>query len=373
MMEFNIQRDVFWEVIQKTIGIVEKKTTIPIMNNILIKTEGNLIKVVATDKEITLLARYPANIIKEGSITISARKILEIVREIDGEEINVSVDEKNWTTITCQKVFFKIPGVPEDDFPSVADDIDEIELLKIDMGILKGLIDKTSFAMATDEIRRHLNGAMFEAKREEENFNIRMVATDGHRLSLMHAVLQEKFMELEKGIIIPRKGLSEIRKLLDGDNKVVFIGVQKGMCIIKKDNLLLKVGLIDADYPDYRKVIPKEEGIIIHVDRNTFIGALRRMNVMSSDKYGGVILTLAENKLVMNSTNPDIGEAKDEIDVVYNDNIVKVGYNVKYLIDAVEVIEEDGVIFEIRQGMKPSTIKAQGNDNYMCIIMPLKI
>jgi DNA polymerase-3 subunit beta len=372
-MEFNIKRDTFLDGIQKTLGIVEKKTTMPILNNVLIRTEENKIKIVATDKEIVLIADYEADIVIGGSITISARKIYEMIREIQGEDIHFHANENNWVTLTSQKVIYRIPGLSADDFPSVFDDADEGELYKIQGSFLQELIRRASFAMSADEMRRNLNGVFLEAGKEQNLSKIKMVATDGHRLAMADVVTEEEFLILDKGIIIPRKGLGEIRKLVEGQSEEVLFGVRKGMCIIKKDGIVLKVSLIDADYPDYNRVIPKDKGVVVNFDRQTVLHALRRMNVISSERYSGVVMTLTENKLMMNSTNPDVGEAKDEIDVSYQEHEIAVGYNVKYLLDAIDVIDEERVVFEIGQGMKPGIIRPEGNDHYMCIIMPLKI
>jgi DNA polymerase-3 subunit beta len=373
VMEFKIKRDTFLEGIQKTLGIVEKKTTMPILNNILIKAEDNKVKIVATDKEIVLIADYEAVILEKGDITLSARKIYEMIREIQGEDIHFRSNEQHWVTITCQKVIYKVPGLSADDFPSVFDDSDEVELFKIRGDVLRELIYKTSFAMSADEMRKNLNGVLLEVRKEGESNQVRMVATDGHRLSIMGVRMEGTFLDIEKGIIIPRKGLSEIRKLIEAQSEDILFGIRRGMCIVKMDGTVLKVSLIDADYPDYRRVMPAEKGVMVSFDRDTVLHALRRMNVMSSEKYSGVIMTLMEDKLVLNSTNPDVGEAKDEIDISYHGQEITVGYNVKYLLDAIEVIDEERVILEIGQGMKPGVVKPAGNEHYNCIIMPLKI
>lgn len=372
-MEFRIQRDTILEGIQKTLGIVEKKTTMPILNNILIKTDDHKIRIVATDKEIVLIADYEAEILTHGSITISARKIYEMIREIQGEEIHFRVNEQQWVTMTSQKVVYRIPGLPADDFPSVFDDVDDKELFRIQGSVLQELIHMSSFAMSADDMRKNLNGVLFEAGKYEDVSGVRMVATDGHRLAMMTINMEGMLVHMEKGIIIPRKGLGEIRKLVEGKPDDVLFGVRRGMCVIKADGILLKVSLIDADYPDYKRVIPKEKGVIVHFERDQVLHALKRMNVISSERYSGVVLTLTEDKMVLTSTNPDVGEARDEIDVSYREQELVVGFNVKYLIDAIEVLDEEKVIFELGQGMKPGIIKSAGNNNFVCIIMPLKI
>jgi len=372
-MEFKIHRDTFLEGIQKTLGIVEKKTTMPVLNNVLIKTDDKKIKIVATDKEIVLIAEYEAEIIAQGDITISARKLYEMIREIQGENIHFQSNEHHWVTMTCEKVIYKIPGLPADEFPSVLDGSDEVELFHMKGRILLELIYKTSFAMSTDDMRKNLNGVLLEAWKEDDQNKVRMVATDGHRLSMVDMGMEGAFLHLEKGIIIPRKGLGEIRKLIEAQSDDILFGVRRGMCILKTDSTILKVNLIDADYPDYRRVMPAEKGVMVSFDRGMVLHSLRRMNVISSERYSGVIMTLTEDKMVLNSTNPDVGEAKDEIDISYHGQEMAVGYNVKYLLDAIEVIDSEKVIFEVGQGMKPGIVKPADNDQYMCIIMPLKI
>ena len=373
-MEFNIKKDVFFNGVQKTLGIVEKKTTMPILNNLLLKAEGNRLTIMATDREIGLVADYDAEIIQEGAITLSARKLFEMVREIQGDKVHVEKKERDIVILTSDKAVYRIPGIPADDYPVVAAQ-DDIILYRISGGVLKELIRKTAFAMSTDETRKTLNGVLLETEKSGEKFQIKMVATDGHRLSMIKIDTGEReFLEMEKGVIIPRKGLGEIRRLVDdGSSGDVFLGVRQGVLVVKTDHTLLKVSLIDGEYPDYRRVIPAERGLLVTLDREKFLHALRRMSVISSDRYNGVIVSVSDGRIVMNSTNPDVGEANDEIEISYSGEERSTGYNVNYLADAVEVIDESDVEFEIGAGMKPGVIRAVGNENYFCIVMPLKL
>lgn len=371
-MEFNIKRDVFLSGIQKTLGIVEKKTTMPILSNLLLMAGQNRVTIVATDREIGIVADYEAEIIREGKITLSARKLHEMVREIQGEKIHVVKNEKDVVVLTCNKATYRIPGIPADDYPMVVHE--EIPFYTVKGNTLKELIRKTGFAMSTDEMRKTLCGVLVETEEIGETFWLRMVATDGHRLSMMKAETGEKmYIALEKNIIIPRKGVVEIRRLVDDEPGDVMLGVRQGMCIVKTDHTMLKVSLIDGEYPDYRRVIPTEAGTVVEVDKDKFLHAIRRMGVISSDRYNGVIMTLDEDKLILNSNNPDVGEADDEIDILYSGERRSVGYNITYLSDAVDVIDEEVVAFEVGEGMKPGIVRGGGNDNYFCIVMPLKL
>jgi DNA polymerase-3 subunit beta len=369
-MEFKINRNTFLDGIQKTLGIVEKKTTMPILNNVLLTAEHNKLKITATDREISLISDYDAEIAEKGEITLSAKKLFEMVREIQGEEIHCTKNN-NVVKISCQRAVYKIPGLPADDFPSITDDKD-VKLYNIQGTVLKDLISTTAFAMATDEMRKNLNGVLLEASSEGANHYFRMVATDGHRLALAKSESAEFCPEIAKGIIIPRKGLLEVKKIID-ENDSVGIGLNKNMFIVKTQNTLLKVSLVDAEYPDYKRVIPAEKGIGVILEKESFLHALKRMNVVSSERYSGVILSFSNGKITLNSTNLDVGEAMEEIDITYNGDDVDVGFNVNYLIDAISVINNDNILFEVGLGLKPSVVKLAENDNFLCIVMPLKI
>jgi DNA polymerase-3 subunit beta len=373
-MKFTVQRNTFLEGIQKTLSIVDKKTTMPILNNILLRTGNNKITIVATDREIGLVADYDAEIITEGHVTVSARKLYEMIREIQGDSVQFESNESHRVTVACQKIIYKIPGLPPDDFPSVVDDHSDVNFYTIRGKFIEGLIRKTSFAMSGDEMRKNLNGVFVETLDDGGKNTLRMIATDGHRLAIANADMGDvALFKLVKGIIIPRKGLNEIKRLIEDAPEEVSVGVRQGMCIVKTDSTMLRVSLVDAEYPDYKRVMPAEKGVVIKFEKDAILHALRRMSVISSERYSGVIIALSDGKMVLESTNPDVGEAKEEIEVAYHDKDISMGYNVKYLIDAIEVIDDETVIFEMGVGMKPGVIKPVSNDDYMCIVMPLKV
>jgi DNA polymerase-3 subunit beta len=372
IMEFNIGRNKFLDGIQKTLGIVEKKTTMPILNNVLIRASQEGIKVFATDREISLVAGYEAQVVHEGDVTVSAKKLHEMIREIQGDTIHFQRNDQYIVTLTAQKAVYKIPGISADEFPIFVVS-EDVKFFRMRGQMMKEMILKTAFSMSNDEVRKNLNGVFFDSDTERQGV-LKAVATDGHRLALANVYSGDKdFLKLEKGIIIPRKGVFEIRKLLESEAGDIMIGVQQGMCVIKTDHTMLKVSLIDAEYPDYRRVLPAEKGIVVQFEKEAVLHALRRMSVISSERYSGVIVRLQNGKMILNSTNPDVGEANDEIDVIYQGSELEIGYNVNYLIDAIEVIEEKNVIFEMGAGVKPGVIRPVDNSNHFCIIMPLRI
>jgi DNA polymerase-3 subunit beta len=375
-MEFNIKREVFLSGIQKTLGIVEKKTTMPILNNLLLRSDLNKITIMATDTEIGIISNYDADVVMEGEITVSARKLYEMVREIQGDTIHVVKNEKNVVVITCNKVVYRILGIVSDEYPKI-EEKENFTFYNIKGSIMKDLMKKTYFSISTDMERKNLTGVLMETVKKDDSFVMNLISTDGHRLSFASASLGGGdfiLTEAYKNIIIPKKGVGEIMHLLeDNEADYVSIGVDNGVLIVKTESTFLRVSLIDGDYPDYRRVIPAERGKIIKISRDKLLHAVRRMCVVSSERYNGMIMTLSFRKVSFKSINNDVGEADDEIDVEYEGEERNIGYNVKYLADAVEVIEEENIDFEINDEMRPTILRGTGNENFLCIIMPLKI
>jgi DNA polymerase-3 subunit beta len=375
-MEFQIKRETFLAGIQKTLSVVEKKTTMPILNNLFLKAQNGRMIIMATDMEIGMLSSYACDVAEEGEITVSARKLYEMVREIQGENIHVAKNPKNVVILTCNKAIYRINGLSADNYPRI-EQREDVALYRIKGRILKEMIGKTYFSVSTDDIRKNLTGVLLETEKLDDSFSIRVVSTDGHRLSFATARLgAEEFLLTEsfKNIIIPKKGAVEILRLVDdNEEEFVYMGVDKGVLFIKNDVTFFRISLIDADYPDYRRVIPAGRGFVVRMSRDKLLHVVRRMCVVSSEKYSGVIMTLSNRMVSFNSINNDVGEANDEIDVDYDGEERNIGYNVKYLLEAIEVIEEENVDFEINEDMRPTILRGAGNDNYFCIIMPLKI
>ncbi len=372
-MEFSVKRDVFLGGVQKTLGIVDRRTSMPVLNNVLIRAEADRIRIVATDREIGLIADYEAQVVKDGEITLPARKLYELLREIQGESVHFKKEDSNWVAITCGKVNFRVPGIPAEEFPKIMDD-EEVGFIRVDGAMISDMIKKTFFAMSADESRVNLNGVLLRAEKEQEAVILRMVATDGHRLSIASADPKvEQVMGLEKGMIIPRKGITEIRRLVEDKEGPVELGVKKGMCVLKKDGIILKVSLIDAEYPDYKRVVPKDKGTLVELNRDPVLHALRRMSVMASERYSGVRIRFQPDKMVLNSINPDVGEASDEVEIQYSEGEIEVGFNVRYLLEAIEAVDEEKFTLEIRSGLRPAIVRPAQDSGYLCIVMPLKI
>lgn len=367
-MDFSVDRNVFQEAVQRTLGIVERKTTIPILSNILIRADSTSIRIVATDREIGLVADYEARVSEKGDITVNARKLYEMIREMEGEQIHFTTSGNNQAFLAAEKAEYRIPGIPADDFPDVRRE-DNIPCFTIPAWLLKGIIKKVFYAASTDETRPSLNGIFFK----KEGTICEMVATDGYRLSLVaQALPEEKDDGLSvEGVILPRKGLGEVRKMVDDGEGVVEMGVADHVMVVRKDTSMLRLGLIDAVYPDYRRVVPKDRGASVLIEKHRFLQSLRRMGVMSTELFNGVIISLDKGIMKLNSTNPDVGEANEEVPVDYNDGSISAGFNVRYLIEAVDSMEGETISFEMRSDGGPCVMRVKGTDDHLCIIMPI--
>lgn len=370
-MQFNIDREIFLKGIQRMLSVTETDAMVPILSNVLIRTGKGEVTVTATDREIGLVADYAAEVVAEGGIALPARKLFEMVRALPPGTVNFKKKRaSDRVGITGGKAVFGLSGVSADDFPEVAVDKDTVFFALKDATVA-WLIDRTSFAMSRDDTKTSLRGVFFETEKAGDGHRMRMVATDGHRLSVAEAYA-EGGLELEKGAIVPSKGISEIRKFVAGNGHTE-VGVTDGFCVLKKGGAVLKVTLLLAEFPDYRKVIPDGAGNGIRLDRGLFLLALRRMDVVSSDTYTGVRLRLAENRMELESANPDVGEAGEEMEVSYGGKVIEVEYDVKYLIDAVQAASGNEILFEMRDGMKPGVIREAESDGYTCVIMPLRM
>jgi len=374
-MQFDIDRNVLMRGVSRTLGITEKKTTLPILNNILLKTEEDRLKIVATDREISLITRLGIEIVEPGEITISAKKVFEMAKEVQEEKIRVVTNERNRVTMTAGKVVYRLNGMPAEDFPSVIE-WEDMPLYEIAADGLATIIRKSIYASpVTDDAKNQLRGVYFEVEDSVNGPRLKMTATDGHRLAMAYGQPGEAGdFKLENGVIIPRKGLTEVRRILEEVEGTVRFGVDDGVFVLKTQDTTLKVSLIDGVYPDYRRVLPAEKGVVVRLDRQSLLHALKRMNVISSSSTSGAaIFTFQEGRIVVNSNDPDLGEAIDEIDANYEGQEMVLAYNVNYLIQALEVMDAEEILLDVRQGMKPAVLRGVGNDDYISIIMPLKL
>jgi len=374
-MEFTINRETFQEGIQRTLGVVEKQASLPILQNILIKTTDDGIEILATNNEIGIRTNYDASVVKPGSLTIPARKINELVRELQGETVHLASKRTGDAVITCNKTVCKIKGLAADDYPEVLTETAS-ETFISSPTLLRYMLGSVLYAVNRDENRKHLSGVFLQKIIRDESASIRVAATDGHRLAVIQIKRTEAELPIpENGVIIPRKGALEIRKLSDGIEDDVKIGFVNGAAIVEAGRSMLRVNLIDQNYPDIQRIIPDEsmEGILqITAVRDDLLHSLRRIAVCGSSF--GCVLDIHDGAIHLEAQDPDIGDIKDEIPISAVDpgaaRVVK--YNVHYLIDAIDAVTDEAVVLNISPGFGGCLVRGQDNKNYMGIVMPLK-
>jgi DNA polymerase-3 subunit beta len=367
-MEFKIRKEEFLRGLYLAHGIADRKSTLPILANVLIRTEGkDKLLCGATDLNVTTLVTLGARVEKEGGLTVGARQLYEIVKGLPDDEVKVRRTEQNWAEIRAGKVEFKVVGISDRDFPKLPA-IQEAEVSKVDSAVLREMIAKTIFSVSLDETRQHLAGVLFES----DGATARMVSTDGHRLSKVARPLPGG-PKLASGVLIPRKGVIELRRAIETREAPSAIGVHDGNFVLKADDVGISVKLIDGQFPPYDQVIPKDNERAFTVSRLGFLDALRRVALMSSDKTFGVRLGLEKGKLRVESDNPDLGAAREEIDVAFKGTGVQIGFNARYFIDLLAEIETPEVRVELAGELDPAVVRPADGSDYVCVVMPMRL
>ncbi len=372
-MKFRIERDNFLKALQKVQGIVEKRTSMPILSNVLIVTSPGSIEIIATDLEVGLKSSYPANVESEGKITVGAKKLYEIVKELPNKEICFSTKDNDWVEITCGKVRFNIVGLSPDEFPGVTD-AKEDQLVELEAALFRRMIEKTSYAICNDETKYNLNGIFTRVEQEEGSQLLRMVSTDGHRLSIVSGVFSGKASpELLKGVILPKKGIYEIKKIVDEGDGLIKFGFVDSSAVLKKGDTTLIMRLVDGDFPDYTRVIPATNDQHVKADKEELIHAVRRMAILSSEKFKGIMLEIAGNDLKISSSNPELGDAMEEMDISYEGLPFSVRFNARYLLDVLAVCESEKVVMKFKNELSPSIVASENDESFLAVIMPMRL
>lgn len=368
-MHIKTKREDLSSALYWTQSTVERRNTMPILANVLVETHANRIRLTATDLEVGVRAAFDGEIVTSGRITVDAKKLYEIVRELSGDAIELKRLENDRVEIQCGKSVFKMVGLDAQDFPAFAA-IPQEGRKECPAHVLKEMIDKTLFSISSDETRSNLNGALLHDREEAQ---VRMVTTDGHRLSLVEREIGP--LGLDKGVIIPRKGLTELRRLLEdsGEDKVS-MGFSDNMAFVWRGDVEMSIRLIDGEFPDYARVIPADSDNEANVSQNSFFRALRRVALLASDRYRGVRVEFTSGNLAISANNPDLGEAAEEMDAEYGGTRISIGYNAQYLLDVLGVLEsEDVVVMGLKNDESPTLVKRSGDDRLLYVVMPMKI
>jgi DNA polymerase-3 subunit beta len=372
-MKITIKKSDILPVLAKIQGLTGRKTSLAITTNLLIKTLDNGISLSATDLETGFEGSYPSSVESQGIIAINARKLYEIVRDFPSEEIGLNEVENHWIEIGNEHVEYHIVGMNPDDFPEIPK-IEAVEFFEIDSNALTKMIERAVIVSATsDDKRAHIIGVFAEMISEENQKIFRLVSTDGSRLSKVDYLFDKNDdLPSSGGVMIPKKGLVEVNKFLDSEGPVQ-TGFKDNNLIIKKDSETLIIRLLEGAFPEYREIILKSGGHEIYMDRQLFLMMLKRMSILYSDDYKGVIFNFSDDKLVITSTNPDIGESKEDMTIEFSGDPITVMFNPRFFIDSLSVIDDEKVLIEIVNEEKPCLIEGEKDKTYLSVIMPMRI
>jgi DNA polymerase-3 subunit beta len=375
-MKIRIARDELLMGLQRIQGVVEKRNTMPILSNVLLETKNDGVDIVATDLEIGMRGFYKAMVQEPGAVTLSARKLYELLKEVREAELDIVVGDNNWATIQAGRSQFKIVGQPSADYPPLPV-IEREGLTPLSGTGLSNLIRKTLFAVGDNDARYILNGMLVTILATEKKTILRLVGTDGHRLAVAEQELGPPAKDQPKEIkaIIPKKAALEIKRLLEEGDGEPMIGFTKNLMVFRKSGLLMTSRLMEGNYPNYQQVVPKEQDPDrrMTVDRKEFEGALRRVAVLSRDKTNAVKVSFTPGKMTLFTSNPDFGEATEDLTIQYEGEPITTGFNARYLLDVLGVIDTETVSIQMDAALSPCLIREPGTSGFLCVVMPIKV
>lgn len=372
-MKFTILKNEISEVLARIQGIAGRKTSLAITENVLIRATDDEITLSATDLETGFEGAYPAVVEMPGVVAVNARKIYDIVKMFPTDYINITELDNRWIEISSENVEYHLVGMDPEEFPDIPK-VEEMDFLQLNSEAFKRMIEKAIVInVGGDEKREHLIGVSFERIQKDGENIIRLVSTDIKRLSTVDYICDQETRFLEgENIIIPKKGLSEVNKFLElqGD---VNLGVKDNHFIVKKENETIIINLLDGDFPEYHDLLNIDESFDVAFDRNLLLMMLKRMAIITSDEYRGVMFHFENNELVIRATNPNVGESKEKIDIEFDREKIVVAFNPRYFIEALNYIESDKVLLNIRDYESACVVRAEGKTGYFNFIMPMKI
>jgi DNA polymerase-3 subunit beta len=364
-MEVVLDRDAFLKGLQMVQNIVEPRQTVPILANVLLEAEGESVRVTATDLEVGARVTVPARLGGTGAITVSARKLAEIVKELPTASLAMKVGDSAAVTIRCGGVNFRLVGMAPEDFPAVVPAAPPA-WLRMDAKTLREMLGQTSFAVSHDESRFALNGVLFLLQPKE----VRFVATDGHRLAVATRGVGQGLSGVSG--IVPRKAVTEIVRVL-GASEDVQLAITENQFVMQMPNFVMTARLIEGQFPNWEAVIPRSHPSRLVLKRSELAGALRRVAVMAEERNKPVRFGLAAGALTLSAASHDLGEAEETLAVDYSGAEFTIGFNARYVQDALAPMEHEDVVVEFKDALSPGVLKSAADEGYCCVIMPMRI
>jgi len=365
-MRFSLQREVLLKPLAQVVNVVERRQTLPVLANLLVQVKNGQLSLTGTDLEVEMIARAAVDDAQDGEVTMPARKWFEIVRALpDGSKVVVS-QSGDKVTVQAGRSRFTLASLPANDFPSI-DEVEATERVQVPEAALKELIERTAFAMAQQDVRYYLNGLLFDLSDKI----LRCVATDGHRLALCEAPLEGGGGKRQ--IIVPRKGVQELQRLLEGGDRTLELELGRSHIRVKRDDVTFTSKLIDGRFPDYEAVIPIGADREVKVDREALRASLQRAAILSNEKYRGVRVEVSPGQLKINAHNPEQEEAQEEVEAETKVDGLAIGFNVNYLLDALSALRDEHVIIALRDANSSALVREASNERCRHVVMPLRL
>ena len=374
-MKLSIEKNELLKPLSRVQAVIEKRNSMPILANVLLqaKTEDDrqTLQFSATDLEVGIRSLQTVEVEKPGSLTVGAKKFFEIVRELPEEKVLLQSTSNSYLDIRCGRSHFTLAGTAAEEYPALPEFSPE-RTASLPAEILSGMIERTMYAASADETRYNLNGVYFEVREEEGK--LRMVATDGHRLAMVDRAAPGDIEGLKGGVIIPRKGLSELKRLLDEeDTSEVELAFEGNNGFARKGDVVLVMRLIEGEFPNYQQVIPKEPGTHLVLDTERLAKSLRRVVLLSSERSKAVKLEISEGEAVVTSNNPDLGDARDELDIDYAGENLSIGFNAKYVLEALGSLHAKEIRLGLHGDLSPATLVPTNDEEALAVVMPMRI
>jgi DNA polymerase-3 subunit beta len=366
-MEIRVRRNDLVKELHLVQGIVERKNSIPILSNVLVEAEGDELHISATDLDVSLRCGCGAQVVKEGAVTLGAKKLYEIVRALPESDVRLRVEPDAWATIECERVVFRMAGLPREDFPALPDG-KAGKALEIPASVLRGLIQRTAFAITAEDARYYLAGALLVLERD----HAAMVATDGHRLAYAKATSSQEVTETIK-VLIPRKAIAELARLMEGEEAIGFQRAE-GHLIFTAGGRILASKLVEAQFPAYDKVITVTGDKKLSLGREALQSAIRRVSLLSSERNRAIKIGVADGRLELSASSPELGEARESLPIDYEGEGVEIGFNAQYLLDFLAAVGGEQIVLELRDAESQGLLRPAGDeqDNYRYVVMPMR-
>ena len=371
-MEIKVDRNELIKCVSRVQSIIERKNNMPILSCILLTSSGSELTLSATDLELGFQQNIPVEVINEGSLTVSGRKLFEILKESRSPIFHIQEKEGNRVYLSDNAARFELACLPVEDFPAFVEP-EGVSMVEMDGKTITEMINKTIYAVTKENVGFKLSGVLVQKNGENEKSFLRMVATDGHRLSMIdRSVDGIDSLEVGDGILIPKKGMSEWNKIASEGGSVRF-GFRDRNCVIKKQNVLLVIRLLDAKFPDYKSVIPDRPKHIVDIDRLSLIKAMRNMMILSNERYKAVKMILEDNTMEVSSTNPDIGEGLERLSIEYTGMRLEAGFNPQYFLETLQAMESETIQIGFIDNSMPCILTGEADDGFLGLLMPMRL